>query len=207
MNKGLQHFQNLKANTLVVELIKYIEDTLPDFRQSEQFIEILAVKKNENQHSAAFCNYMTTSCQSQFYFLRENAQKGSSTVDIGVYKGANLFFTIEAKILPIPLDKERKEYEYVYGNGAGIQRFKDEKHGLGNRDELLGDNGLIAYIKEENFTYWHNRVNQWISDAKWPKEEKLHKLSEEVIAKLKSTHKRINGTEVRLHHFWIYVDS
>jgi len=202
---GLKSFKNLQPNTQVTELINYIEAELLSFTSSDEFVEILAKRKNENQHSAAFCVYMTNKCKSRFCFQRENAQKASSTVDIGVYRGAVLFFTIEAKVLPTPISKERKEHEYVYGNGGGIERFKNEKHGLDNKDILLPINGMIAYIKQENFEYWHSKINQWVLDASWPKSEKLEKLKFSNIARLKSFHKRKNGADLTLHHFWISV--
>ncbi|MCB0737534.1 MAG: hypothetical protein KDC92_08475 [Bacteroidetes bacterium] len=145
---------------------------------------------------------MTNTCKSRFCFLPENAQKGSCSVDIGVYKGAILIYTIEAKVLPIP---ERSEHEYVYGTGGGIQRFKDEKHGLGNQDELIPFNGMIAYIKEQDFDYWHTQTNTWIEEAGWHDAEKLEKIDFNKIGRLKSIHQRIGGTYVYLDHFWVYV--
>jgi hypothetical protein len=148
--KGINSFNQLQPNRLVKDLVSFIEKELVVFKESNDFKNTLEKKKNENQHSLAFCLFMTNQCQSKFYFARENAQKGSSVVDIGIYKGSNIIFTIEAKILPIPIPNkksERKEYEYVYGKGAGIQRFKEEKHGLDNKDELLSENGLVKLKK------------------------------------------------------------
>lgn len=196
-------FKNLQANTVVEDLVSYLEEILPGFKVSDEFIEILAEKKNENQHSTAFCVYMTNRCGSKFCFQRENAQKGSSTIDIGVYRGANLFFTIEAKVLPTPLSGKRKEHEYVFGMGAGIQRFKEEKHGLDNRNGLLPENGMIAYIKNNDFKYWHLKVDKWITDADWSASEKLTKEYFKTIARLKSVHTRKNGSIITLHHFWV----
>ena len=151
---------------------------------------------------------MTNQCNSTFYFARENAQNGSSTVDIGIYKGSNLIFTIEAKLLPIPVrgkKGKRKEYEYVHGKGAGIQRFKDNNHGLDNSGNLLVENGLIAFVKQDSFETWFLKINQWILDANWPETEQLQKDYFSQIAKLKSTHKRIDNSKLILHHFWVNV--
>lgn len=152
---------------------------------------------------------MTNDCKSKFYFSRENAQKGSSTVDIGVYMGANLLFVIEAKLLPTPLNetkqKPRYEYEYVYGKGAAIQRFKDMQHGVDNADIPFSDSGIIAFIKDYDFNFWFEKVNQWISDAKWDISEKLEKVSIDTTANLISAHPRTDGSMIRLHHFWVYV--
>ena len=139
-------FQVLEPNELIQELVNYIEQELPNFKDSEEFVVNLRKKKNENQHSGALCLFMTNLCKSKFYFQREPSQKGSRTIDIGIYKGSNMIFTIEAKLLPTPIDLERNEYEYVYGRGAGIQRFKDGHHGVDVMDDNIYENGLIAYI-------------------------------------------------------------
>lgn len=204
--KGIKTFQELKPNSLVKELVLKIEQELPKFPGSNEFLHVLEPKKNENQHSLAFCLFMSNS--SKFSFQRENPQKANSTVDMGVYFGSNLIFTIEAKILPIPKgtkNKPRFDYEYVYGKGAGIQRFKDEKHGLNNEDELLEENGMIAYVKEKDFQYWHSCINEWILDANWQESEKLTASYLSSTAKLISEHNRINGKRLLLHHFWVYV--
>ncbi|PZX59626.1 hypothetical protein LV84_00834 [Algoriphagus ratkowskyi] len=202
---GVSSFKNLQSSHLVNELISYLETELPNFTVSEEFVEILAVKKNENQHSSAFCVYMTNECSSHFYFLPENSQKGSSKIDIGIYKGANLFFTIEAKVLPTPKGPKREEYEYVFGKGGGIERFRKEDHGVDNKNNLLPENGMIAYVKTDDFNYWFSTINQWITDASWPEEEKLEIISFDKIARLKSNHLRKGGSQVILHHFWVDV--
>src|SRR5580704_11285040 len=101
-SKGIKSFQVIQPNNLVNDIIQYIEKQLPLFVASSEFVDLTKIKKNENQHSTAFCLYMTNNCQSKFYFNRESAQKGGSTIDIGVYFGSKLIFTIEAKILPTP---------------------------------------------------------------------------------------------------------
>lgn len=206
--EGIKGFKELEANTLIEELISNIEKELPNFSNSEEFKELLKTKKNENQHSSAFCLFMTSKCLNKYYFMRENAQRGASVIDIGVYNGRNLIFTIEAKLFPIPKgtkSKPRDKHEYVYGKGAGIQRFKEGKHGVDNSNNLLSENGLIGYIKEKGFDFWHKQVNKWVTDATWDKSEKLEKIYFNSTARLKSKHIRINNSEVLLHHFWVYV--
>ena len=197
------------SNQTILNLVEYIEKTLPNFPNSQEFVNILEKKKNENQHSLSFCAYMTKKCKSTYYFARENAQIGSHTIDIGIYQGSILIFTIEAKLLPTPKGKKktpRAEYEYVYGKGAGIQRFKDGFHGFDNQDNPLYENGMIAYIVEKDFEHWFSKVNQWILDAKWDKSEQLEKIYFNSIGKLYSKHPRQKSSYVRLHHFWIYVN-
>ena len=142
--------------------------------------------------------------------MRENAQRGSSTIDIGVYKGANLIFVIEAKILPTPKgsnNQPRLEHEYVYGKGAGIQRYIDGAHGVDNEDFPFLDCGMLAYVKQNDFAFWHNKVNQWILDFNRDSSEQLQKVSLDKTATFVSAHSRQDGSHLRLHHFWVYVSN
>ena len=82
--EDLAEFQQLEPNNIVGDLVSFIEDQLPEFPNSSEFIEILSKKKNENQHSLSFCVYMTNRSDKKYYFGRENSQKGSSVIDIGV---------------------------------------------------------------------------------------------------------------------------
>ena len=208
--EGIKAFQNLQPNNLVEDLINYIEKEIVLFTSSIEFTDVLKKKKNENQHSLAFCVFMTNRCQSRFCFQRENSQKASSTVDIGVYSGSNLIYTIEAKLLPTPMGSKklpREEHEYVYGKGAGIQRFKEGKHGLDNQDEYLKENGMIAYVLQNDFQYWFGKINQWIIDARWESSEKLAIDYSNSTAKLISKHKRVDKSEFVLHHFWVNVSN
>jgi hypothetical protein len=207
---GLSEFKQLQPSNFIADLTQLIDQYLPEFTGSHEFIKILEKKKNENQHSLSFCVYMTNKCNSRFYFGRENAQFGSSVIDIGVYYGENLVFTIEAKLLPTPPGSKkspRDEHEYVYGSGAGIQRFKDEKHGLDNAGNLLPENGMIAFVKEQEYDYWLKRINQWIVEAKWSDSENLKGSTSNSIAKLQSKHLRRSKTYVSLHHYWVTVTS
>lgn len=203
---GISSFKNIQPNNLIDELISYIQVNLPKFTDSAEFINITSDKKNENQYSEAYCAFMHFQGYHKYYFVREKSQKGNRTVDIGVYlKGGVLLFLIEAKVLPTPLSRERKEHEYVYGGGGGIERFKNENHGLDNQDQLLANCGMIAYIKENDFKDWCSMVNKWISDASWPSSELLSTLSFARTASLKSIHLRINGSMLNLFHFWVKV--
>lgn len=205
---GLHEFTQLRPSRIINDLLQLIDTCLPGFTSSDEFIRILEQKKNENQHSLSFCAYMTNRCASKFYFGRENPQLGSSVVDIGIYFGGNLIFTIEAKLLPTPKSTKRKprqEHEYVYGDGAGIQRFREEKHGLDNAGNLLPESGMIAFVKEENHAYWHNKVNEWIVAAQWPDTEMLTGITSEPITMLSSTHVRKGKSKIVLYHYWIKV--
>lgn len=209
INNIQNEFREIAPNSSVIplqELLEYIESELPKFVGSHTFDKIMVKKKNEIQHSAAFSAYMMKK-QDRFTFMNEFPQRGSSKVDVAVIDKItdDIFFTIEAKVLPTPKDALRSEHEYVYGKGAGIQRFKEEFHGVDYQDSPLSENGMIAYIKENDFEYWLSKVNQWILDAQWNKSEQLEKIYFKSIAKLFSKHPRPKTSDVSLYHFWIYV--
>lgn len=205
---GISSFKNIQPNNLIDELIDYIQVNLPRFPKSEEFKNIVLKKQNENQYSEAYCTFMHFQGNGRYYFTREKSQKGNRTVDIGVYlKGGVLLFLIEAKILPTPLTGDRKEYEYVYGGGGGIERFKNENHGLDNQDHLLAMNGMIAYIKHNDFKHWHTTIDQWILNTSWPSSEQLSELSFSKAAFLKSIHRRKSGSVLTLYHFWVNVSE
>lgn len=208
---GLNTFQNLEPNSIVENLVTSIDREIGNFTASDSFKKILKKKKNENQHSEAFCHFMNFHLNNPsvtFIFSREVAQKGNRTVDIGVYYGSTFIYTLEAKLLPTPKGSKsspRAEHEYVYGKGGGIQRFKNNQHGLDHEENLLRENGLIAFIKENNFDLWHSKINQWILEANWGLSEQLQKVYFNKTARLDSKHKRVDDSNVTLHHFWVYV--
>jgi hypothetical protein len=209
MKKGIQTYKLVKPSEKLPSLIQLIEDKMSDFASSHTFDKIMVKKKGETQHSTAFAVFMGKK-QTTFTFQNEIAQEGSHKIDIGVFDQDTdeLIFTIEAKILPTPKDTERDEHEYVYrniGGGAGIERFKNCVHGLDNNLDLLPVNGMIAYIKKENFAYWFDKVNQWIKEAGWDDEEKLSPKYPPQNDKHESKHLRIDNSTVKLHHFWVAV--
>jgi hypothetical protein len=120
-------------------------------------------------------------------------------------------FWVEAKRLA-NLGKRRKK-EYVIGNehkdkdreqNGGIERFKLEKHGKG-----LSQSGMLGFVEQETFEYWHENVNEWIcelanNDEKWDVREQLN-LSEKQqdFAYYHSEALRTPSPSIKLHHFWI----
>ncbi len=203
---GISTFKNIRTNNLISELIDHIKIHLPKFKDSSECINITSEKKNENQYSEAYCTFMHFQGNKKYYFSREKSQKGNRTVDIGIYlKGGILLFLIECKVLPTPLTGKRKEHEYVYGGGGGIERFKMEYHGLDNNDRLMDNCGMIAYIKENDFEYWYLLLNQWIDGLFWPSTERLEIASFSTVASLKSSHLRQSGVSIKLFHFWVKV--
>jgi len=111
-------------------------------------------------------------------------------------------------------------FETQAGEYAAIKRFKCGQHGLSNRNpgkaKLLSENAIVAYSKSGTFDKHLTKINSKISKlaAKatpdkfgltWYKYEQLQKIHFNNTAKLKSTHPRVDGSEVVLHHFWVDV--
>lgn len=207
----IKTYRLLKPNNQLHELINYIDSHLYNFAHSTTYEKIIVPKKkNENQHSTAFSLFMMKH-QDKFSFINEFSQKGSHKIDIAVIEKASdeIIFTIEAKVLPTPKNKTRTETEYVYNpsskGGAGIERFKNEYHGLDSLDNLLPENGLVGYVKDEEFEDWFDKINQWILAAEWDDSELLKFVSMTNTARLISVHRRKSNTPVTLHHFWVKV--
>jgi hypothetical protein len=220
MAKKINKFKNLPPNTAVADLIGLIEQELPLFPKSSQYTAVTQTSKNETAISEAFCLFMLNQAHNTNYkFINESGQKGNSKVDIAVYYGNTVIFTIEAKIFPIPVgtnkSNPRDEHEYVYTTskgkqkrpGGGINRFKHLYHGLDKAGVALSESGMLGYIKENGFPHWLKKVNKWIGDAGWGTSEQLQKSANfgKTMGILESNHQRTDGSNIKLTHFWIKV--
>lgn len=119
-------------------------------------------------------------------------------------------FVVESKRLLSHSDKAR-EKEYVIGKtksnnpNGGIERFKLGKHGIG-----LNQCGLMAFVEEQNNSFWFSKINNWIIelaqvDTIWNKNEIL--ITNEnfnIYNHFTSTLNRMNDT-IKLDHFWIEI--
>lgn len=114
-------------------------------------------------------------------------------------------FIIEAKILPAPDHKSRREKEYVIGDhlNGGIERYKIGKHGFG-----MNFCGLMGFINDSNtINAWVDKINSWIydlssNDSFWSSEEFLER--EEGSNLIHSIAKR-GSDVVNLYHFFIKI--
>ncbi|WP_338793519.1 hypothetical protein [Bernardetia sp. MNP-M8] len=182
----IEDFNQLEGYEPIKEIVQLIENRLDDFAASSTLRKQTAKTTGEGQHSTAYFKFMSKE-DSIYSFCREVSQKGSSSVDFGIYDKDtdDLMFTVEAKVLPTPKKGNRDEHEYIYrnqGNGAAIERFKHEFHGLDDNKDLLPHNAILAYIKEEDYKYWLEKINGWIKDSNWNKESLYLKFfSEEII--------------------------
>lgn len=214
-------FQNVpegsSSSGYVDKLILFLEKYLPDFTRERSVTK----SQNENDLTEQLYLHLTwktkfnvENVQYDYVFQPEKPQKKSDQkghskrMDIAARLNtidANLevIYCLEAKKLPTP--GSGREKEYVCGKGGAIDRFKNELHGLDDAGNLIENNGIIAYVTEQNLSYWLIQTNQWVSDAGWGDLEKLTMNYFSDIGKLTSKHQRISGAPLNLTHFWIQI--
>ena len=196
---------DFSINGKVDSLLFFLEIYLPEFPEKIQ------TKKNTDERivNQKLLRFFRTK-NSLYQFIPENQDEtgiNKSKPDFGVYEkefdkdGIEVyddnqirFFDIECKRL---YDTTKsKQYVSDKKGGGGIQRFKNNKHGVD-----LDHSAMIGYIETQNFDFWHGKVNSWILDKK----EHLEMIDIQKIAKYKSTHKRINSKKhsIELTHFWL----
>jgi len=198
-NKRQEVKSDFTSDGKIISLLNFLELHIPDFP-----IKMKVVKNTDeriiNQKLLRFFSGQS----SLFIFIPENLdEKGEniSKPDFGIYEKIKVvdydqqrFFDIECK----RLYDTTKSKQYVSGKTGGIQRFKENKHGVD-----LPYSAMIGYIEIENFNFWHKKVNSWISEN----EEHLKFVEINKIAKLKSIHKRnIEKTKIELTHFWVKIE-
>lgn len=180
----------------IISLLNFLEKYLPEF--------LVNINIERNTHEEIINQKLFRFILHQnpvFNFIPENRDEtgeNKSKPDLGVYDKFKVyddnqirFFDIECK----RLYDVNKSKEYVSGSTGGIQRFKENKHGVD-----LPYSAMIGYIEIEDFNFWHNKVNSWISE----KAEYLKTVEIKKMAKLKSKHKRyIEKTSIELIHFWL----
>ena len=190
----------------VISLLFFLEINLPKFPEKIR-IDRNTDERIINQKLLRFL----VSKNSLYQFIPENQDEtgeNKSKPDFGVYEkeldkngfevyddNQKRFFDIECK----RLYHTSKSKQYVSGKTGGIQRFKEDKHGVD-----LPYSAMVGYVETEDFSFWHNKINSWISD----KNEYLKILKINKIAKLKSKHKRndIQETSIELMHFWLNMN-
>jgi hypothetical protein len=211
--------ENINKNTSsddneVQVLLKKLEALIPAFSNSKVFQQI-DENSDEDHYTELLIKFLDKNTPSRFKFFNQATQNKSGrkarTVDIGIYLSYdelfNYIFCMEAKYLPTS--------NYVTGDSAAIKRFKKCEHGLSNRNPKIGkplpENGIVAYVKKDDFTTHENKINQEIIrlaksetpdkfNLVWAESEQLQKTKFDY--KFISNHSRENAPNVKLHHFW-----
>lgn len=199
-------------NTLLPKIIESIKST------SRHFLQVLQDNRadfNEDELTGLFVNQNQVQINKLGLPIRVGEQyrdtyhKTHGIPDIYysfLELGRNYepVFIMEAKRLPTPGNNRIREYvtgQTLAGNpNGGIERFKMERHGKG-----LLNCGILAYIEDDSFETWLQRINDWICElsAPWSQEEKLELvLIVDKLAYLNSVAIR-EADKLKLHHFWI----
>jgi hypothetical protein len=151
-----------------------------------------------------------------FYTVGANPVRRVDFAFVSSEQGASKIklYTVEAKRLPTGTGTREKEYIYgSFSNGSpsgGIQRFKTGDHGYG-----LPKSALLGYVEENDFSYWHKTINDWIAvkaeelPDEWQKDEQLQKLNIDSIQNFsvsRSVAYRESDT-MGLFHLWIKINN
>src|SRR5690606_24897707 len=112
----------------------------------------------------------------------------------------------EAKILTTSFPKKR-EKEYVIGNknNGGIERFKTQTHGKGQKAC-----GLLGFVENEDFNYWNTTINNWIKELaitnkNWQLDEVLVNMEYNTdFCVLKSIAHRAQD-DMNITHIWLAI--
>lgn len=189
----------------IISVMNFLDKYLPEF--PEKFVK----NKDDDEwdlNEALFSFLDIYSRNFAFQFIPEYRYENKSRPDFGIKEvksdetgififdqKAEHFFDIECKRLYHPTQSK----QYVSGKTGGIQRFKENKHGEG-----LPCSAMIGYVEIEDFYFWQNKINSWISDE----DERLEEVIVLNIAKYKSTHKRIDPSKpsIELLHFWLNIN-
>lgn len=222
-------FENIpeKASTegYVDKLISFLELHLPDFTDSYA----VNFSTNENDITELLYKHLTKrkrfnseNVDYPFDFQPEKSQKKKNAkghakrVDMAANllvedRDLQVIFTLEAKKLPTDKENGAREKEYVQHTNSsgkpagGIERYKEELHGIDDGGQVLTRNGIIAYTAEKAHQEWLEKVNVWIGECSWGTSESLSNKYYSNVSKFSSTHLTNSGKNISLDHFWIEI--
>jgi len=211
---------SIPDGSIVNHIFSYVSGILYTFEASSN--------ENENALTHRLCLRLGQQKPSEFpYFFHhqnlENERANTST-DFAVYGTKDYYNTLtqyalvvfEAKRLTAGLPHNR-EREYAIGeynqgrrvhNSGGIERFKNERHG---KNAAVA--GLIGYLQSDNYSYWFERINEWIQEEMdgphdqsltWTVHDKLTIVQSEIrMCQYLSNSIRLSGDSIELRHLWV----
>ncbi len=195
---------NIETNVSQKKVISILKNKLPEFLLSRN----IESTYGEDDISQEISIYLSAECSKDDFDLifQYKYKKSRRSVDIGVVITGQYeaFFVIEAKIL-----STEKRKEYVCGNYGGIERFKREHHG-----KNLPISAMLGYVKSENVSHWHKKVNKWIDELinkdddsiNWNENDKLKTIKSKSMPQYVSEHSRVTETPIKLYHFWLVLN-
>lgn len=206
--------------SIVNHIFSYVSGILSVFEAS--------TNENENTLTHKLCLRLGQQKPSEFpyFFHHQNLEdeRANTSTDFAVYGildysntlNQSALVVFEAKRLTAGLPRSR-EREYVIGaynqgrqvhNSGGIERFKNERHG-----KNVAIAGLIGYVQTDNYSYWFERINEWIQDTingphnpslTWTVNDKLTIVKSEIrMCQYLSNSIRLSGDSIELRHLWV----
>lgn len=200
-------------NHTISKVINYIELVITQFRLDSKIRNEKGITQSLVDDLSNFDNH------NPFFFDKEHmidkTNPNSPMPDIAIKTVQGLFFFhLEAKLFV---------REYLYGRTGGVERFKNETHGIEIENGIkkyLPVNGIIGYLldnKTGDFSHWHDTLNTWIdnliigsvpSSVTWNIDDKItHWETQNNIAKYLSKSKTSSNRTVELVHIWIDLTS
>lgn len=219
-----------KPNTFIDQVIKFISDQLPVWRDRKNRPAATA----ETVLTSHLCGHLNSSSRMlsgwdilQFRTEERDADNASRTLDLVAapsgavikvdgrnYTDFDYLFPIECKRLPTPSGSNRDEREYVassVSSTGGIDRFKRGLHGSGYEQGMM-----IGFVQSHNCSHWYTAINDWIKELvagnvlNWELTDILtnfdhyQKLGSSLST---SIHIRDNNlNEIKLVHAWIQMN-
>ena len=219
-----------KPNTFIDQVIKFISDQLPVWRDRNERPAATA----ETVLTTQFCAHLNSSSRMlpgwdilQFRTEERDADNASRTLDLtaapsGVvidvdgrnYTDFDYLLPIECKRLPTPRGSNRDEREYVINSKSstgGIDRFKRELHGSGYQQGMM-----IGFVQSHDCSHWYTTINDWIKELvvgnvlNWRLTDILTNFEHYQKLDLSlstSVHTRDNNSnEIKLVHAWVQMN-
>jgi hypothetical protein len=213
--------------TAKVELMEFIAQQLPSWRDQND----RPAEDAETVLTSQLCAYLNSACYdseawSHVQFLPETRDetKKNRNIDMTAHPRASVLFIkgrrhsqfdplfpIECKRLPIPADRDEREYVTSEpSTGGGIQRFKFGHHGASHDFA-----GMIGYIQENDPDFWLEKVNGWLlglsqEGSEWSSSDFLEPTGKDSVGRCcryKSHHVRSGRlNDIVLHHVWISMN-
>lgn len=190
---------------------------------------------NERDLASSLCIYLDQMSREVGapYRFHHQPPFGRRSIDIGltsatsseifinsqVFRRNEIFYSIEAKLLPLKSTRQREYVVSDFQNIAkpdkklmgGIERFKQGVHA-----PALAQSSIVAFVQEVPSTPWLAVINGWIVDLTTvkPASHECAWTTDDILFPVRidgrmeesaSNHRRPDGSEIHLCHFWLYL--
>lgn len=213
INHRNTHFSDMKV---INDFLLLLAKVLAEFKTTERYKYDITIESDEDDYTETVIKLLYKFDVDNVYFpLNQPKQKNRRKCEIGVYLNPDhnqYLICIESKFL--------EKNDYVTGKYGAIKRFKALEHGISHSNKQVSkpipENAIIGFSNSVLFDQILIKINNTILklskrqakdeyDLKWCSDECLIQGSNEKLPILKSTHTRIDGSPLTLHHFWVDI--